>query len=170
MRASVEVRAGVARAGRATGLSSVEFAIVAAIVFVVLFGVIEIARAAYARAMLEEGARRAARLAAVCPVNDPYITAAARFAEKDWGARIIPNITAGNVTLRYLDASGAVVADPTTNFTSIRFARVTVAGYQLPLLLAFRRFTYKPGSLSSTQPVESLGVTPTEITPCLTPP
>lgn len=150
----------------AAGLSSVEFAVVGTAVFIVLFGVIELARAAYSRAMLEEGTRRAARLAAVCPVNDPYITAAARFLDKDWGARIIPGLTAGNVTLRYLDAAGAVVADPVTSFTAIRFARVTVDGYQLPLFLAFLDITYQPGPVSSTQPVESLGVTPTEITPC----
>ncbi len=152
---------------RIQGLSSVEFAVVGAVVFIILFGVVEVARAGFARTMLEEGARRAARLAAVCPVNDPYIVAAARFAERDWGARIIPNLAAGNVTLSYLDGNGVTVADPVTDFTAIRFARVTTAGYELPLFIAFLDITYRPGPVSSTQPVESLGVTPTEITPCL---
>ena len=44
-----------------------------------IFGVIEVARAGFSRAMLEEGVRRAARLATVCPVNDPYVADAARF-------------------------------------------------------------------------------------------
>jgi hypothetical protein len=157
-------------ARRSRGLSSVEFAVVGAVVFIILFGVIEVARAAFSRAMLEEGARRAARLAAVCPVNDPYIVQAARFAEKDWGARIIPGLAAGNIALAYLDAAGATVADPVTDFTDIRFVRITIAGYELPLFLAFLDVTYRPGPVSSTQPVESLGVTPTEITPCLPPP
>lgn len=151
------------------GLSTVEFAVVGAVVLLVVFGVIEIARAAYSRAMLEEGVRRAARLAAVCPVNDPYITAAARFVERDWGSSVVPDLAASDVTLRYLDADGAVIADPVTGFNSIRFARVTIAGYQSPLFIPFLNLTYQPAALSSTQPVESLGVTPTEITPCLPP-
>lgn len=167
MNAAVDARTIGGR--RSRGLSSVEFAVVGAVVFIIMFGVIEVARAAFTRVMLGEGARRAARLAAVCPLNDPYIIAAARFAEKDWGARLIPNLGAGNVTLAYLDGNGAVVADPVTNFTSIRFVRITVAGYELPLFLAFIKVTYKPGPVSSTQPAESLGVSPTEITPCLPP-
>lgn len=154
----------------AAGLSTVEFAVVGAVVFLILFGVIDVARAAFARAMLEEGARRAARLAAVCPVEDAYITAAARFAEKDWGARIIPNLDAGSVSVQYLDAAGAPVADLEDDFTDIRFVRVTVSGYEVPLFVPFLEIDYQPGPVSSTQPVESLGVTPTEITPCLPPP
>ncbi|NCW46511.1 MAG: pilus assembly protein [Gemmatimonadaceae bacterium] len=152
---------------RQRGLSAVEFAVVGAAVFMLLFGVIEVARAAFARTMLGEGIRRAARLAAVCPVNDPYIINAARFEEKNWGARLIPNLAARNVSLQYLDINGAVIADPATDFTSIRFARVTVAGYAIPLFMPYIDFTYQPGPVSSTQPAESLGVSPTEIRPCL---
>lgn len=161
-------RVPVRRAGRCDvrGLSTVEFAVVGAVVFLILFGVIEVSRAAFTRAMLEEGARRAARLAAVCPIDDPYIVAAARFTDKDWGVRILPGLGADNVTLRYLDENGGVVGDPTTDFTAIRFVRITIADHQVPLFIPFFDLTYKPGPVSSTQPAESLGVTPTEITPC----
>ncbi len=148
------------------GLSTVEFAIVGSLVFLVVLGVIETSRAAFARAMIEEGVRRAARLAAVCPLNDPYITNAARFTERNWGTNIIPQLTASMVTLQYLDEHAAWIPDPLTNFTSIRFVRVTTAGYEIPLYIPFVNLTYKPGPLSSTQPAESLGVQPTDKPPC----
>ena len=152
---------------RQIGLSAVEFAVVGAVVFLLILGVIEGARAAYSRVMLEEGVRRAARLGAVCPINDPYVAAAARFMETTWGARLLPGVTAAQVAVQYLDANGVPVPDPTNNFTSIRFVRVSISGYELPLFLPFLDITYKPKAVSSTQPAESFGVSPTEILPCL---
>ena len=55
------------------GTSTVEFAIVAAVLFIMIFGVIEIGRGYFVYSMLDEVARRASRLAVVCPVNDPAI-------------------------------------------------------------------------------------------------
>lgn len=152
---------------RQRGLSAVEFAVVGAAVFIVLFGVIEAARAGFARAMLEEGVRRAARLGAVCPVNDPYIAQAARFVEDDWGARLLPGVTAAQVAVEYLRLDGTPIPDPTADFTSIRFVRVTIADYALPLFVPFLDLTYEPDAVSSIQPAESFGVSPTEILPCL---
>lgn len=152
---------------RQRGLSAVEFAVVGAAVFIILFGVIEAGRAGFARAMLEEGARRAARLGAVCPVDDPYVAAAARFVEDDWGARLLPGVSASQVAVQYLDIDGAPVADPVADFTLIRFVRVSISGYELPLFVPFLDITYEPDPVSSIQPAESFGVSPTEILPCL---
>lgn len=152
------------------GLSTVEFAIVGALVFLVILGAIELSRAAFARSIIQEGVRRAARLGVVCPINDPYITHAARFAEKNWGATIIPKLTPSMITLQYLDSTGEWVPDPVTNFLSIRFVRVTATDYQLPLFIPVLNLIYKPGAISSTQPVESLGVTPTDVPSCQPPP
>ena len=60
------------RKGQA-GITTVEFAIVALLVFTMVFGVIEIGRGYYIYTLLDDVARRGARLAAVCPVNDPAI-------------------------------------------------------------------------------------------------
>jgi hypothetical protein len=152
---------------RQRGLSAVEFAVAGATVFILIFGVVEVARAGFARAMLEEGVRRAARLGAVCPVNDPYVAAAARFAEDDWGARLLPGVTAAQVAVQYLDINGIPIADPNARFTDIRFVRVTTSDYELPLFLPFLDLTYEPDPVSSIQPAESFGVSPTEILPCL---
>ena len=66
-------------AEKQTGLSTVEFALVAAVLFTMMFGVIEIARAFFVSSALDEATRRGARMAAVCPVNDPAIFQAAAF-------------------------------------------------------------------------------------------
>jgi len=85
---------------RMRGITTVEFAIVASVLMVLLFACIEFGRATYTFAALNEGTRRAARLAAVCPVNDPKITAAVNF----MGVAGFANT---NVNVDYLDASGA---------------------------------------------------------------
>ena len=55
---------------RQRGITTVEFAIVGLLLFTMIFGVIEVARGYYVYTMLGDVARRGARLAAVCPVND----------------------------------------------------------------------------------------------------
>ena len=61
------------------GLSTVEFAIVALVLFMMIFAVIEVGRAFFVASALDEASRRGARMAAVCPVNDPAISQAAAF-------------------------------------------------------------------------------------------
>ena len=56
------------------GMTMVEFAIVAAALFMIIFASIEFGRASFTLAALNEGTRRGARLAAVCPLNDPGST------------------------------------------------------------------------------------------------
>ena len=59
---------------RQRGITTVEFAIVGLLLFTMIFGVIEVARGYYVYTMLGDVARRGARLAAVCPVNDPAVS------------------------------------------------------------------------------------------------
>jgi hypothetical protein len=68
------------------GTSTVEFAIVAAVLFIMIFGVIEIGRGYFVYSMLDEVARRASRLAVVCPVNDPAVPQMAVFNASGDGA------------------------------------------------------------------------------------
>ena len=55
------------------GLTTVEFAIVGLVLLTTLFAIIEFGRIVFTYNVLQEGARRAARVAAVCAVNDPAI-------------------------------------------------------------------------------------------------
>ena len=58
---------------RQRGITTVEFAIVGALLMMMLFGVIEFGRALFVANALVEGTRRGARIAAVCPIDDPLV-------------------------------------------------------------------------------------------------
>jgi Flp pilus assembly protein TadG len=131
------------------GVVMVEFAIVGAVLLTVIFGCLEFGRATYAFAALNEGTRRAARLAAVCPVKDPVIKPAVNFMG-------VYGFDISNVTLNYLDVNGATLGGtPAAN--TVSYVQVTVAG-SIPLAIPFLSETLLP-SFTVTLPAESLGVT-----------
>jgi hypothetical protein len=98
-----------------TGAAMVEFAIVAWVFFLLLFGVIEFARLLFTYNTLTEVVRRGARVAAVCPPNHPAIKRVAIFGNPSTGTTgtILPNLTTANIQLRYLNSSNT----PLTNLT-----------------------------------------------------
>ena len=161
------------RLRRQQGLTTVEFAVVATALFVMLFGIIEVGRAYFVFATLEEVTRRAARLAAVCPVNDPAVARLAVFNDRtDAGdSDLVHGLNPTNVTVEYLDVAGAVIvapADP-TNFLLIRYVRTRITGFQhqfnVPFVTGMGALTLPPQP--AVLPRESLGV-PRDgvVTPC----
>ena len=151
---------------RQKGLSTVEFALVALVLFMMIFAVIEVGRAFFVASALDEASRRGARMAAVCPVNDPAIAQAAAF-----NNAVIPALDAGDIVVEYLDGAGANVGAPGTaaGFRLIRYVRVRVVGYQhqmfIPLLTVLGPF-FMP-EFAAVLPRESLGIPRTGvITPC----
>jgi len=148
------------------GLATVEFAIVALVLFMMIFAVIEVGRAFFVASALDEASRRGARMAAVCPVNDPAISQAAAF-----NNAMIPDLDAGDVVVEYLNATGANVGAPATaaGFMQINYVRVRIVGYQhqmfIPLLTVLGPF-FMP-EFAAVLPRESLGIPRTGvITPC----
>jgi Flp pilus assembly protein TadG len=148
------------------GVSTVEFAIVALVLFMMIFAVIEVGRAFFVASALDEASRRGARMAVVCPVNDPAIAQAAAF-----NNAVIPALDAGDIVVEYLDGAGANVGAPGTaaGFRLIRYVRVRVVGYQhqmfIPLLTVLGPF-FMP-EFAAVLPRESLGIPRTGvITPC----
>lgn len=137
------------------GIYAVEFAVAALVFFVVLFMVIEFARLLYSWNLMEETARRGARLAAVCPVTAPQ--------DIREGALLpgssLPGFTPDNVTIEYLTDIGEPVGDPVTGFGSIRFVRASIADYQYEALFPLNVLFNAP-SFVLTLPAESLGITP----------
>ncbi len=139
------------------GLSTVEFAIVALVLFMLIFGVIEFGRAFFVASALDEATRRGARMAAVCPINDPAIAQAAAF-----NNALIPGLDAGDIVVEYLDESANVVANPAVaaGFITIRFVRVRVVGFQhqmfIPLVTPLSQFTMP--EYATLLPRESLGI------------
>ena len=151
------------------GVYSVEFAIAAAVFFILLFAVIEGARLMYTWNVLTEVSRRGARLATVCNLlsdtsNPQSITQpvgvlnAATFAD----APLIP-ISTANINISYLDLNGATA----TTFSDIELVRAEIVNYQHQLLIPFFSITLNSPSFSTTLPVESLGVTRYGYTDCL---
>ena len=155
------------------GTTTVEFAIVASIVMLIIFGVLGIARAFYVYAMLDEVTRRATRLAAVCPINDPSIQSLALFNASGSTAEssLVRGLTPGNVVVDYLDENGAVVGAPTTpeGFIEIRYVRARIVGFSLQMFIPFLGplSTVTMPQFESVLPRESLGI-PREgaVTPC----
>lgn len=140
------------RRHRQRGLTTVEFAIIGALVVTLLFAIIEFSRIVFTLNMLQEGARRAARVAAVCAVNDPAIANAAVFAG-------LPGLSTSNVAVEYLGQDGAVLANAAgTNYRQISYARVRIANYSMAIAIPFLTPTFDAPEYSSTLPRESLGV------------
>jgi Flp pilus assembly protein TadG len=151
-----------------TGTTTVEFAIVAAVMFMLLFGVIEFGRVMFVANALDESTRRGARLAAVCPVGDPMPAQAAILAGTDGVSTIAADLTVANVAIAYLDVNGAPVANPAINLAAIRYVRTSIVNYQQQMLIPFIMPSFLMPSFAATLPAESLGYgpTPQAFVPC----
>ncbi len=140
------------------GTTTVEFAILASVLFVLIFGVIEIGRAFFVWNSIGEVTRRGARLAAVCPVNHSSISKVSMFNAPDGGSEseLFNGLTDSNINLEYLDDGGNV----TNVFTEIKSVRVGISNYQHNLLIPFFNLSLTVPEFSTTIPAESLGYIP----------
>lgn len=148
---------------RQKGLYIVEFTLVAALFFVLLFGMIEFARALFVWNTLTEATRRGARLAAVCPVGHASIANVTVFNAPGAGGAspILPGLNSSAVVTDYLDMAGAATA----TFNNIRYVRVKIVGFTHTLLIpallpGLPAMTLTAPSFETTLPRESLGAVP----------
>ncbi len=154
---------------RQAGTVLIEFTIVASLFFILLFAIIEFSRLMFVWHGLNETSRRTARLAAVCQVSTAE---QADVKQRALMAGVpLPNLTAANLQLQYLDESGNPVSGDLTqaaSFNQIRFVRASIINYQLTLLIPLLSIDLSPFApdFSTTMPRESLGVTPTNYTDC----
>jgi Flp pilus assembly protein TadG len=142
------------------GTTTVEFAIIGIVAMVVLFSLLEFSRLVFELNALNEATRRGARMAAVCPVNDPAITQVAIFnAPGSGGASpVITGLTASNVAVDYLNQTGGVIGSPAANFLQIRYVRVRMTNLQHTLLIPLFNLTLALPAYPTTLPRESLGI------------
>ena len=134
------------------GTTTVEFAVVGLLTLVLLFTIVEFGRILFSLNVLDESARRAARVAAVCAVGDAAITQAATFVS-------LPNLTDANVVTEYLDDNGNALGDPAgANYPAIEFVRVRLVNYAFPVAIPLIATVFAAPEISSTLPRESLGV------------
>lgn len=154
---------------RQQGVALVEFAIVGALAIMMVFAVLEIARAMFVANALTEATRRGARMAIVCPINDPAIAEAATFNAPGAGSvsPIVNNLDTTDFVLEYLDQNGSVITDPDGNFNTIRYIQLRVAEFEHELLIPFANFTFTMPEFVTILPRESLGVPRSGVvTPC----
>jgi hypothetical protein len=152
-----------------SGAATVEFAIVGATALLVLFAVIEIGRAVFVLNALGETTRRAARVAAVCPINDPAIGEVGLFNQPGGGtaSQIVRGLTPGNIAIEYLGMDGTAIADPVADFLNIRFVRTRIVNFQHQMLIPFSDYLFTTPDFATTLRRESLGVPRDgEIEPC----
>ena len=140
------------RSRHQSGTTTVEFAIVGAVTLTLIFVVIEFSRILFSLNVLNEGVRRATRVAAVCAVGDAAIADAAVFVN-------LPRLTTANVVTEYLDDNGAPLGDPAAaDYSAIKYVRVRIANYGFPVALPFIATWFTAPQFVSTLPRESLGV------------
>lgn len=144
------------------GLATVEFAIVGAVFFMVLFGVLEFGRALFVANLMVEGTRRGARVAAVCGVGSASIATAAVFADGTGSSRFVPGLDTDDVAVSYLNQAGAPVANPLENMASISYVQVRIVGYQQTMMIPFIMSSFLMPEFTATLPAESLGYSPSD--------
>ncbi|MDH4873840.1 TadE/TadG family type IV pilus assembly protein [Pseudomonas sp. BN515] len=165
-------------ARRMRGTYTVEFAITGLLLFVVLFGMLEMGRLFFTINALNETVRRGARLASVCDISDPVVLRRAIFnAATDSGASsLINQLDTADLSLVYLDQSGATVTSPTdtasvNGFRAIRYVELRLQNFTFNFLIPGFGGSITLPVFRSTMPRESLGrhaevgVAP-GITPC----
>lgn len=154
---------------RQSGVTTVEFAIIGAVVIIMLFAVIEVGRTMFVMNSLNESTRRAARLATVCPINDPAIAEVAFLNAPGGGttSRFIAGLAPENFVLEYLDEDGNPISDPVGSFLDIHFVRTRIVNYQHQMLIPYLDFIFTTPEFQTTLRRESLGV-PRDgvVTPC----
>lgn len=161
------------------GAETLEFSLIAVFYFILLFAVFEFSRALYTWNILTEATRRGAKLAAVCPYQSPIPKNIAVFdniaGSSSGNNPIISGLSSTNVSVRYLDTTGANVNIGAGGLlTDIKFVEVTLS-YQHQMLFSGLFAFLIPdwtGTLTSptfqtTLPAESLGADPTFTTPAL---
>lgn len=163
------MKSGYGIPARQKGVALVEFAIVGAVAMLMIFAVMEIARAVFVANALTEATRRGARVAAVCPINDPAIAQVATFNAPGAGntSPIVKGLDTSDFVLEYLDRAGNVVSSPADNFIAIRYIQLRVVNFRHELLIPFANITFTMPEFSTRLPRESLGVPRSGvITPC----
>jgi len=141
---------------RQAGTTTVEFAIIGLVAMMVLFAVIEFSRLVFVSGSLREATRRGARMAVVCPINDPAIAQVALFNGPGGSGRspVVSGLDVGNIAVDYLNTTGG----QTLNFMDIRYVRVRITGFQHRLLIPLFDLPFTMPAFPTTMPRESLGV------------
>lgn len=139
-----------------TGITLIEFSIVGSVFLLLLLLIFELAIYVYQLQSINDISRRAARIAAVCVVNDPDIKQLALT------ENVPPGFSTDNILIEYLDGTGTTIANPVDNHINIRFVQATVVnfsyGFTQLLNLLGENGIVQVQDFRTVLPAESLGV------------
>jgi Flp pilus assembly protein TadG len=155
------------------GAAMVEFAMIALLFFMILFGIIEFGRAFFTYNTLVEATRRGARVAAVCQASDAGILMAQQAAifGTPGGTQTtgLLGLTTADVSVTYLQADGTTVvappalADNSTSYNNIAYVQVKILSLNnsnsINLLIPGVSVAFPVPAIVTTLPSESLGRT-----------
>lgn len=147
-----------------------EFAVVALIFLMIVFGIIEFGRLLYTHNALTDAARRGARYAVLRPANHPCVVNAVIYGETNINATtcapipgdrppLINRLGPGNVVVTYAGM------DPFAYGMNIGTATVTIKDYDFFLSIPLFRRTLRMPSYRTTLTAESAGDVPPNIGP-----
>lgn len=149
------------------GASMVEFALIALVFFIIIFGIIEFARVMFVFNTLVEATRRGARVAAVCPVSDVGISQVKNvtiFDAPGGGGNPLLGLTADDVRVTYYQKNMALVTDTgiasatSEDYDKIGFVRVEILpSFTHTLIIPLIGNTFSVPAVETTLPSESLG-------------
>ena len=155
---------------RQQGLTTVEMAIVGALMMIMLFALLEFGRLLWTWGTLAEVTRHTARAAAVCQ-DDQAVHNVAVFGNIHGnGSKMLPDLTAAHINLEYLDVvdvenPDALEGEPqfvrVVNIVDIndepQLVRVSIVDYEIRLAIPMVNVSLTAPPFTTTQPVESLG-------------
>jgi len=151
---------------RQAGITTVEFAVVGLVLMIIIFAVVEFARAMWVANALTEVTRRAARVATVCPVNDPRAVQVGLFSDEFGSGTIVNGVTSDNILIEYLDEAGGQVVVPGRGsagfeeaFLQIRYVRARLVNYEHRLIIPLLLPSFPMPGFDAILPRESLGIT-----------
>lgn len=150
-------------AKRMQGVYVVEFALIGSLMFILIFGALEMGRLYFTVNALNESVRRGARLAAVCGVSDKAVLLRAMFnTEKGPDAsRLIGNLNISHLVLTYLNKDGGVEvtypSDGVAVFSTIRYVQLQVKNFRFDFFIPELGMSIELPVFRATLPRESLG-------------
>jgi Flp pilus assembly protein TadG len=130
---------------RQLGTTAVEFAIVSAVFFMLLIGVLEMGRMLFYWNSAAEATRLGARLAVVCDLSDPEI--------KTRMIEMWPQLTNATIQIDYLDPPNAV---NTCTVSTCKRVNVKIVSFNQTPVIPFINLTLAVPSFSTTLPRESM--------------
>lgn len=115
---------------RQRGVVAIEFALIAALLFTLLFGIMEMGRLLWTWNAAVEATRLGARLAVVCDINRSVAAPI-----KSRMRNMLPSLTDANISISYLNPPNTVDASCTN--ATCKAARVSLSGYTHTTIIPF---------------------------------